>query len=64
MLILMKSLSSEELKYRIRILRQRMINVGLEDGLDHQHTVEISQKLDLYLTELQNRNHQIQISTA
>ncbi|WP_407946815.1 aspartyl-phosphate phosphatase Spo0E family protein [Pontibacillus marinus] len=46
------------------MLRQRMINVGLKKGLNHAHTIEISQILDIYLTDLQNRKNQIRTSVT
>ncbi len=58
-----KIFSNEELKYIVNILRGTMVDIGLEKGLNHEYTVKISQVLDLYLTELQNRNHLSQIST-
>ncbi|GGD10321.1 aspartyl-phosphate phosphatase Spo0E family protein [Pontibacillus salipaludis] len=49
--------STEELKMRITNLRSTMIETGLTHGLNHDKTIELSQKLDRYITEIQKRSY-------
>ncbi|MYL32118.1 Spo0E family sporulation regulatory protein-aspartic acid phosphatase [Pontibacillus yanchengensis] len=51
-----KELSNEELNQSITSLRSLMIEIGLTYGLNHEKTLEISQKLDIYIAETQKRN--------
>ncbi|MFC0524689.1 aspartyl-phosphate phosphatase Spo0E family protein [Pontibacillus salicampi] len=48
--------STEEIRNRITNLRSMMIEVGSIYGLDHNKTIAISQKLDVYIMEIQKRN--------
>lgn len=41
---------SHHLKNKIEKLRKEMIQIGLEEGLRNKRTIEISQKLDFYIT--------------
>lgn len=47
---------TEELKTTITDLRSTMIETGLTYGLNDDRTIELSQKLDQYITEIQKRN--------
>lgn len=51
-----EELSKEELDESISTLRSLMIEVGLTYGLNHKRTLEISQKLDVYIAETQKRS--------
>lgn len=46
-------LSQNELKYKIELLRRKMIEVGLKERLGNEKTILISKRLDIYLSKYQ-----------
>lgn len=53
--MLNKKLSPGEIKSIIELLRNEMILTGLKEGLCSERTINISQKLDQYITNYQTQ---------
>lgn len=49
--------SAYKLKKTIESLRKEMIQVGMKEGLISAKTIEISQKLDLFIVQSQTSAH-------
>ena len=47
------------LLYHIKSLREQMISTGLHEGLDHEKTIQLSQKLDEFIYLYQSYENQI-----
>jgi len=45
-----------QLRYKIDSLRNKMILIGLKQGLNHDQTVKLSKKLDEYIIMYQKMN--------
>ena len=47
------------LLHHIKSLREQMIMAGLQEGLDHESTLQLSQKLDEYIYLYQSYERQL-----
>lgn len=53
MLLFPKLEDKLKLEITIKSLREEMIKAGVQEGLNHEKTILISQKLDFYIAEYQ-----------
>lgn len=59
MISLLKNHEHLFLKNSIESLRNEMIRIGIQEGLTSRRTIEISQKLDVYITQYQELKRKI-----
>lgn len=57
--MLLKPITQSELLRIIESLREEMVKIGIEEGLSSEKTIELSQKLDHYITFYQSINYYI-----
>jgi len=48
------SLLETDLLHNIKSLKEELIQTGMSQGLDHEKTIHISQKLDQYIFQYQS----------